>query len=100
MICIIQYMVIIGYVATVDNYVLYQCADSNVRHGEADYSPAYCYYDDQCQSNVIDTSFLEGLNSCCGNVRFSGHYKLTYSGDCLSCKECIIINLLYSGFFL
>ena len=85
---------IIGYVARYCNYVLYQCADSNVRYGEDDFT-GYCYGDDQCDSYLGYTTFYYGLNGCCGNVAFTGFYTLTNDGDCLSCKECIILNLLY-----
>ena len=75
--------------------MLYQCADSNVKYGEDDFT-GYCYGDDQCESYPGSATFYYGLNGCCGEYAFTGYYKLTSGGDCLSCKECIITNLLHA----
>ena len=72
------------------------CIDSNVRYGDSDFT-GYCYNDNQCQDLEGYYTFYYGLNSCCGNGLFSGYYSLSYSGDCLLCKDCMIVNSMYAA---
>ena len=67
-----------------------------MKHGDEDFT-GYCYDDDLCLNNDWwSATFYYGLNSCCGNSGFSGYYSLTYGGECLSCKECMIANIICS----